>query len=104
MGKREERKDQSVVGREEKGKERGGREEGWRKETNGLSENSVTVTGNDLSTVESLPDVLLNLLVRGILADLVLHLLDPVEDLLVGKTEQRERKGRRRSAFRSFLE
>lgn len=60
--------------------------------TDGLAKDGVSVAGNDLATVEGLPDVLLNLLVGRVLADLLLHLGDPVEDLLVGETE-RERRG-----------
>jgi hypothetical protein len=52
----------------------------------GLSEDGVTVTGDDLSALEGGPDVLGDLVVRGVLADLGSHLLDPSEDLLVGKT------------------
>jgi hypothetical protein len=55
----------------------------------GLAEDGVTVTRDDLTTVESLPDELLDGLVRSVLADLGLHARDPVEDLLVSKTEGR---------------
>jgi len=46
----------------------------------------VTVTGDDLATLEGGPNVLGDLLVGSILTNLVSHLLDPSEDLLVGKT------------------
>jgi hypothetical protein len=52
----------------------------------GLSENGVTVTWDDLATLQCGPDVLGDLLVGGILTDLSSHLLDPSEDLLVGET------------------
>lgn len=54
----------------------------------GLPQNGVSVTRDDLTTVERLPNVLGDLLVRGVNADLVLHLCDPVEDLLVGEPVQ----------------
>jgi hypothetical protein len=47
----------------------------------------VTVSGNDTG-LQGLPTVLLNLGVGGVLSDLGLHLLDPPQDLLVGKTVQ----------------
>ena len=52
----------------------------------GLSENGVTVTWDDLSTLQCRPDVLCDLLVRGIFTDLRSHLLDPSEDFLVSET------------------
>jgi hypothetical protein len=54
--------------------------------THGLPQDSVSVTGNDLSTLKGRPNVLGDLLVGGRLSDLGLHLLDPSEDLLVGET------------------
>ena len=48
----------------------------------------MTVTGDDLATLEGRPNVLSNLLVGGRLSDLGLHLLDPTEDLLVGETNK----------------
>ena len=53
----------------------------------GLAENGVTVTGNNLAALEGLPDVLLDGLVRDILAtELLAHLGDPAENLLVGQS------------------
>lgn len=46
----------------------------------------MTVTGNDLARLEGRPDVLGNLLVRGVLTNLGSHLLDPSEDFLVSET------------------
>ena len=50
-----------------------------------LSENGVSVSGNDTS-LQGVPAVLLNLLVGGISTDLGLHLLDPPQDFLVGQS------------------
>ena len=52
----------------------------------GLSENGVTVTWDDLSTLQCRPNVLGDLLVGSIFTDLGSHLLDPSEDLLVSET------------------
>jgi len=49
----------------------------------------VTVTWDDLAALEGRPNVLGDLLVGSILTDLGSHLLDPSEDLLVGKTTVR---------------
>lgn len=46
----------------------------------------MTVTWDDSARLEGGPNVLGDLLVRDILADLASHLLDPSQDLLVGKT------------------
>ena len=51
-----------------------------------LTEDGVTVTGNDLTTLEGRPDVLLDGLVRCVLADLRLHTAQPDEHFLVGET------------------
>ncbi len=45
----------------------------------------MSITGNDLTTVERSPDIILNLIVRCIFADFGSHLLDPDEDFLVSK-------------------
>ena len=50
----------------------------------GLAEDGVTVAGNDLSRFESGPEVVRNSFVTQVAADLLLHLLQPIEDLLVG--------------------
>ena len=55
----------------------------------GLAEDGVAVTGNDTAGVEGVPEVLLDVLVREVRADAGLHLGEPVEDLLVGKTVER---------------
>jgi hypothetical protein len=52
----------------------------------GLSEDGVTVTWDDLSTLQCRPNVLGDLLVGSIFTDLGSHLLDPSEDLLVSET------------------
>ena len=54
--------------------------------TYSLAEDGVTVAGDDLARLEGGPDVLGDLLVRGALADLRAHLLQPAENLLVGET------------------
>lgn len=51
-----------------------------------LAENGVSVTWNDTSRVEGRPEVLLDLLIGEIGANGLLHLNQPVENLLVGKT------------------
>ena len=51
-----------------------------------LTEDGVTVTGNDLTTLEGRPDVLLDGLIGSVLTDLGLHLAQPDKDFLVGKT------------------
>ena len=63
---------------------------GRKERTNGLPEDGMSVTRDDLSSVQGLPDVLRDLLVRSILSDLLLHSSDPVENLLVGETERNE--------------
>jgi hypothetical protein len=52
----------------------------------GLSQDSVTVTRNDLARLEGLPDVVLDLLVGGVRADFGTEFEGPAEDFLVGKT------------------
>lgn len=51
-----------------------------------LTKNGMSVTWNDTSGVEGGPEVLLDLLIGEIGANGLLHLNQPVEDLLVGKT------------------
>ena len=46
----------------------------------------MAVTGDDLAAFEGGPDILLDSLVRSVLTDLALHLAEPDEDFLVGKT------------------
>lgn len=52
----------------------------------GLAEDTVTVARNDTARVEGRPQVVLNVLLGVVLGDVVLHLDDPSEDLLGGKT------------------
>lgn len=51
-----------------------------------LAEHSVAVAGNDAAGLEGVPEVLGDVLVRKVAADGLLHLLQPVENLLVSKT------------------
>lgn len=50
----------------------------------GLAEDSVAIARNDLSGFESGPEIVRDGLVAEIVTDLLLHLLQPVEDFLVG--------------------
>jgi hypothetical protein len=52
-------------------------------------QDSMAVTWNDLSTVESAPDVFLDGSIRGGFSNLGLHLLEPEQDFLVGESVQR---------------
>ena len=52
----------------------------------GLAEDGVAVAGHDLATLERRPNVFTHRLVGCVLADLGLHLAQPDEHLLVGKT------------------
>lgn len=52
----------------------------------GLAENGVTVTGDDTTAIEGGPEVVGDGLVGEIVADDLLHLLEPDEDFLVGET------------------
>lgn len=52
----------------------------------GLAEDGVAVTGNDTARLEGVPEVLGDVLVGKVGADGLLHLGEPVEDLLVGET------------------
>ena len=58
----------------------------------GLAENGVPVARNDLAGAEGLPEVVFDLLIGGSKTDLVLHLNDPSENFLVGKTVERTGK------------
>ena len=58
----------------------------------GLAEDGVAVTGDDLATLESGPDVVTDSLVGCVLADLGLHAAEPDQNLLVGKTVEGTRK------------
>jgi hypothetical protein len=52
----------------------------------GLTENGVSVSGNDTSSVKGGPEVVLDGGVRKVVTDGLLHLGEPVKDLLVGKS------------------
>lgn len=54
--------------------------------TYGLAQDGVTVARNDTLGLEESPQVVDNLLVRGVRADFLDHAKDEGEDLLVGKT------------------
>lgn len=54
-----------------------------------LAEDGVAVTWNNLASVEGGPEVVSDGLVAEIVTNGSLHLLEPVEDLLVGKTVER---------------
>lgn len=43
---------------------------------------------NDLTTVQSLPEIILDLLESDIIAELLLHSCLPSEDFLVGKSKE----------------
>ena len=47
----------------------------------------MSVAGNDLAGVQSRPNVLLDSLVRRLLANLTDHLLQPEEHFLISQTE-----------------
>ena len=51
-----------------------------------LAEDGVAVTGDDLAAVQGGPEVVLDGLVADVVADGLLHLGDPVKDLLVSET------------------
>ncbi len=48
-----------------------------------LAEHSVAVTGNNLTSLEGGPEVVLDVLIAEVVADSLLHLLEPDEDFLV---------------------
>ena len=50
----------------------------------GLAEDCVAVAGDDLAGFEGRPEVVFDALVAEVAADGFLHLLEPVEDFLVG--------------------
>lgn len=57
-----------------------------------LAENGVAVTGNNTTGLEGGPEVVGDVLVAKVGADLSLHLGEPLEDFLVGKTVERTGK------------
>jgi hypothetical protein len=54
-----------------------------------LAEDGVAVSGNDLAGLEGRPEVVLDGLVAEVVANGLLHLLEPDKDLLVGQTVER---------------
>jgi hypothetical protein len=58
----------------------------------GLAKDSMAVTWDDLARLEGLPDISTDLVIGGIFANLSLHLGQPDENLLVGKTMKRTGK------------
>lgn len=58
----------------------------------GLSENGVSVTGDDSTGLKGIPEVLLNVLLGDIRANLGLHLENPLKDLLVSSAVERTGK------------
>ena len=54
-----------------------------------LAQNRVAIAGHDLARLEKLPEVGLDVLVRGVGADFVAHPQDEAEHLLVRETVQR---------------
>jgi hypothetical protein len=54
-----------------------------------LAEDGVAVSGNDLASLEGGPEVVLDGLVAEVVANRLLHLLEPDEDLLVGQSVER---------------
>ena len=58
-------------------------------DTHRLSQYRVAVTWDDLAAFESTPDVLLDGFIRGVLAQLRLHLRQPDQHFLVRETVQR---------------
>jgi hypothetical protein len=55
----------------------------------GLTKDSMTETRNDLATVKGIPKILLDLLLRGINTNGILHLQSPTKDFLVSQTVKR---------------
>ena len=53
-----------------------------------LAEYSVSVTGYNLSTIEGRPQVVRDCLVAEIVTNTLLHLLEPIQHLLVGPGRQ----------------
>lgn len=58
----------------------------------GLTEDSMTVAGNNTASLESVPQVLLDLLVGDVRTDLLTHAEDPLEHLLVSTAMERTGK------------
>lgn len=50
----------------------------------GLAEHAVAVAGDDLAGLQGRPEVVCDVAVGGVVADLVAHVEDPAEDLLGG--------------------
>lgn len=58
----------------------------------GLSENGVAISRNNLASLKSGPEVIGDSLVAKIVANGSLHLCEPVQDFLIGKTVERTSK------------
>lgn len=58
----------------------------------GLAEDGVSVSGDDLAGLEGGPEVVLDRLVADVVANGLLHLLEPDEHFLVGETVERSSK------------
>ncbi|KAH3955371.1 hypothetical protein HBH53_007730 [Parastagonospora nodorum] len=58
----------------------------------GLAEDGVAVSRNDLAGLEGRPQVILDGLVAEVVANSLLHLLEPDEDFLVGQSVERTSK------------
>jgi len=52
----------------------------------GLSEDGMTISRNDSATLENAPDEVLDLFLSGIVSDLLLHVEDESENLLISET------------------
>ena len=63
-----------------------------------LAENTVAVAGNDLAGLEGGPEVVLDVLLGELLANLCLHVQDPAEHLLGSKAVERAGKTEKTSA------
>jgi hypothetical protein len=57
-----------------------------------LTENGMAETGNNLTTLQGSPDVVLDSLFISMDTNLILHLESPTQDFLVGKTVKRSSK------------
>lgn len=58
----------------------------------GLSQDSMTITGNDTTSIQGGPEVVLNRLIAEVIADSLLHLSEPVQNFLVSQSMERTSK------------
>jgi hypothetical protein len=58
----------------------------------GLSEDGVTVSGDNTTTLQSRPNILFDGIIGDIHSDSILHLHNPSQDFLIGKTVKRASK------------